>query len=358
MSRDSEAAAVPPSGALEALRALARRVESNDPALRDFSFFRTPTDAELGLLRAGVVQLAEAALSTIDELLVCLVPFETGVTADICAVIRNDLQSERDKLDGHEERDTSAWDLGIRAVGTLARTARAAAALENHYCAEMGLERELSIASGTEAALAIRRGYGKFRRSINSSSTGDAVEARLRRGATAIARLIGSNIFLELRAHDRQILMSLQKRIRKWFASDRQSEDGQRLVQDLVGFGMLLREINRRAELVEHDARLLPELQSLVAQSPADAQPLEDSFLLGRLRRLAGASDSIDRLLAEPSDASAADVLKALGECEVELLGQNFLAASSAPAAGAAAMDANRMPRFGSSQLTIQEKET
>jgi hypothetical protein len=164
-----------------------------------------------------------------------------------------------------------------------------------------------------EAAVAVRRMYAKFRRSLPACDPGDPAQVRraLRFGAVSIAVMVGSADFAEVRAHDRTLLLGLQTRILAWARAGTADGVGARLYQDLVTAADLLSSINHRQELAAHDRAALARLRAAIASG----EPAEVVVARGlpSLRALAGKSAALDDALhAALHGAPAADVIRAI----------------------------------------------
>ncbi|MEO1365954.1 MAG: hypothetical protein AAFX50_02170 [Acidobacteriota bacterium] len=308
---------------LSRLRELAKRVQGADPALEGLAYFLTPTDAEMVAMRRSVLELLAEAEHASSELLDDLLPQLDGTPIeDLAAIVASEVGSERSSVLKVDNSSTT-WEVGIIAVQSLSKILKAVAAIENAYCAELEIPNEISHVAEAETAVEIRQAYHKFWRSvaIDTPETPEEVEKRLRSASTAIARLRGRPVFLDLRPLDRRLLLRLQRRIREWLLRQSETESGLHLWQDLRAFTELLHLINNRAELVQLDAQLIPELQSVLAELDGVDRPLlEDPDLLRRMRRLSGRSPALDRLLDCPETAQGRELFEVIGRMEMEVL--------------------------------------
>lgn len=123
-----------------------------------------------------------------------------------------------------------------------------------------GRPSRLVFASELATSLETRRRYVLLRATITREqlTTG---RARLifRRIGTAIAILVGQDIYPLLRVADRRQLRTLQARILDWLRSKGRDSDAvvqvaRRLHQDLLMFADLIAKVDCREELVEYDA--------------------------------------------------------------------------------------------------------
>ncbi|MEO1367487.1 MAG: hypothetical protein AAFX50_09955, partial [Acidobacteriota bacterium] len=261
-----------------------------------------------------------SATQLLDEL---LPPLDDGPIEDLVAIVAHEIGRERALIENLDLDRSTPWEIGLVAVQVLAKTHKAVAAIENAYCNELRLPCEVSHVAETETALDIRLAYTKFRSAIDPTPpfTSTEVEQRLRTAATAIARLRGRRVFLDLRPLDRRLLLKLHRRIQGWLRSGGQSEPGAQLWQDLWAFTELLAMINHRAELIEFDARAIPELQATVATMESAGFPLQqDQALLQRMGRLCGRCPEFDRLVSRPETTTGRQLFEVIGRMEMEML--------------------------------------
>jgi len=156
--------------------------------------------------------------------------------------------------------------------------------------AEMSAEAEAT-------AVAVRRMYAKFRRSLPpcDPSLPSSVRRALRYSAVSLAVMVGCSEFGEARTQDRALILALQRRILRWARDGASDADGVRLYMDIVTTADLLRSINQRQELAAHDQRMLCEaIRALTADPPAAAV----AAALPALHALEGRDDALDELVA------------------------------------------------------------
>lgn len=149
-----------------------------------------------------------------------------------------------------------------------------------------------------EAALAVRTLYAKFRKSLPPCDRRDPTQVRraLRLAAVAVAVLVGHADFGEAREEDRRLIQRLQRRILAWARDGAAEEVGARLHQDLTAVADLLRAINLRQELVNHDRAALAELRAVARGAHSHADQV--TLALPILRGLVGFDDHLDEVLA------------------------------------------------------------
>lgn len=186
------------------------------------------------------------------------------------------------------------------------RLVTSAIAVENAICASEGLSRILTHLYHGELnrSLQVRRAYAEFRQTVAAGGPAalENVRERLRGAVIGIAQLVGSDIYRDFRASDRRRIESLQSRLIEWLDAT-QEEDalaGLRLWQDVATISELLLEVNKRAELREHD-------QAMAAMACARLFHADDvptaipSDLDLRLQSLFGRDEELDHLIADPA---------------------------------------------------------
>ncbi len=118
---------------------------------------------------------------------------------------------------------------------------------------------------------------------------------RLRLGGAAIASLRGDEAYPSLNLRDRLTLLGLQQRILKWLRAP-DEEEGAALLQDLEGMVAITRQMNKRAELQEHDAfavrKALDQLAILDGMNEDEVEPASLAAM-----RLLGMAPELDHCL-------------------------------------------------------------
>lgn len=140
-------------------------------------------------------------------------------------------------------------------------------------------------------ALVVRRMYATFRRALREP-TDDSPEAMMmavRYAGGALAALLTSPDYAELRASDRIVLRRLRERVLAWAREKRSVVEGRRILADVATTADLLRDINRRQELRVHDRAVLDR----TASGPTD----DVRTWLDALAPLVGLDDALDHLL-------------------------------------------------------------
>jgi len=218
------------------------------------------------------------------------------------------------------------WQQAALSDTAVRQTVRALIALESAMLEYEGQPQKERQWAEVDDSLEIRRLYTQLRRTaVEGGEPRDREELvrRLRKSARRIAILRDLKIYPFLRISDRLEIRSLQKRIMAWLErADSSQESGQRLWQDLASFARLLRQINLREELREHDRRAVLESYRMLfgafeqpAKMPAAARQ--------RLESLAGRDDELDRLL-HLREALTPDLLRSVLErLKVEVQGSH-----------------------------------
>ena len=159
--------------------------------------------------------------------------------------------------------------------------------------------------SDIKDSLETRRLYGQFRRALNryeEPADAAAVTEQLRKAAHRITILRDRKIYPFLRVYDRVSIRRLQKRIHAWIERPDDSEkeqDGRHLLIDLHSFAELLKQINNREDLREHDRRTASRLFRIFFSSknpPTELQPGH----IGDLELLLGRDDELDQIVLDP----------------------------------------------------------
>lgn len=187
-----------------------------------------------------------------------------------------------------------SWEV-IGACGAAIREVhKSLAALDVSVCE---LERipvaESFYISELDRSLNVRRAYVAFRKDLTIHEAPDvgSIFVRLRRVGTAIAKLIGREIYPSARVHDRWMIRKLQKRVRDWLSQsakggggDALTLAGMRLWEEVVNVAELFLQVNNRAELREYD---LAQIDAAVTRATTGThagadEPLQLSPLWGR----------------------------------------------------------------------------
>jgi hypothetical protein len=235
--------------------------------------------------------------------------------ADLCFMARLELRSKQEQLKAVDEKG-SVWSNISACASVRRKVIKSASAIEKALCEHEGLLPSTQSAYETEVqrSLLVRRTYSQFRRAVTltESPPPDAIQQKLRHAGIQIAKLVGRDIYEDMRIDDRIQLRALQDAMVAWMRGGDSftPRSGLRLLQDLSAFAGMLVLINNRAVLREHDAVLVNEVLEALQACAAD-EPLPEE-LLARLRTIQGRDDELDRFIdSNPSPS--------VGECR-ELL--------------------------------------
>ncbi len=300
------------------LRRIAAACRELVPLFRGLCVHTTPTDADLAGLTVGTEATAERALGEASALLYLLGrPGFPAELEDLGILVQAEIDDQSQQLRLALSRTALAiWEKGSLAQGLSSKTLKAAIAVENACCEIFCCERTLSLESEITDALAVRRAYCKLWNTFAADPLPAAdsaeVETQLRRGSTAIAVLLGRDVFLDLRLHDRRQILAIQRRIRTWLISGGASESGRPLLEDVVNLFVLLSQINNRIELLMHDESLVKRLLARLRSPAAPSLPLRDAELRHAVKPLLGRNPELDRLLLSHSWDFPAGELEAL----------------------------------------------
>ena len=209
-----------------------------------------------------------------------------GGAYELSAVLRNldESRSIDDALVACEAGQRKARR-AIRAVLDAATEAWGPAELELSSETSSGGVPDVDI----ENALAVRRLYSRFRRSLRrpESESPEDVFTCVRYAASALATLLTATDSSTLRVSDRVMLRSLRDRIFAWARGERDVQAGLQVLGDVFTSADLLRGINQRQELRVHDRSVVATVVGLGEQPDG----------LELALRLEGLDDQLDLLL-------------------------------------------------------------
>lgn len=187
----------------------------------------------------------------------------------------------------------------------LRRTKKGLAAIEVAIAALDGSPPALGWCSELDKALHVRTAYAWFRRRIRQidlrqRDAPGTLHPAMRACGTAIAQLVGRDDYAHARVADRLQVRQLQQRILGWLHPEHRHDElaGRRLWQDILAFTEMLTQVNRRAELVEHDRNALARAHQELLLPGAT-----DRAIRTAMAPLAGLDDDLDTALeSEPLD--------------------------------------------------------
>ncbi len=223
---------------------------------------------------------------SVDDVLRTSTP--SSLVGDLAFISLTELRQHQARLSSH--RDTGdAWEMMCDCASTLRRIQKSAAALERALSELDGRPPELPYNSELKVSLEVRRQYRKLWRFVEQAGEvgREDVLQRLRQVGTLLAMLVGRDVYPHLREGDRFALRGLQQRIITWLSQ--QSEEtvaGRRIWQDFAAFAEMLRQVNLRPELMEHDAAALERARTMLQKGndTAGREALE-AVLVGETRR-------------------------------------------------------------------------
>lgn len=224
--------------------------------------------------------------------------------ADLAFMAVAELRQRCERLKTHGP-SSDAWEMVCDCGSALRRVQKSLGALELAICEVENLPRTLSFDSEVETSRQVRRQYAKLWRFCARTGEVDANTVRnaLRGAGTLCAMLVGRDVYCRLRERDRYQLRQLQRRILGWLVQDpADPKAGVRVWEDWAGFVEMLRQVNLRQELVQHDSEALRIAEGALAQSQG---PVSEGTLT-LLRQLDGLDDELDAALCLSRDDAAA----------------------------------------------------
>lgn len=187
--------------------------------------------------------------------------------------------------------------------GALRRIRKGLGAIDRGIVQLDGGPPSVEFASELRDSLTVRRAYARARAYFVSCGEprADTLESCLRGAAARIDFLAEGDVAPLLRVRDRLHAFDLQARLRAWLRlGPSGAVDGARLWEDIAGFFEMLTLVNRRQELVEHDAQTVGQLLASEGDTAiADDQRGE------LLASLVGLDDELDVLIQKGSCANA-----------------------------------------------------
>ncbi len=182
--------------------------------------------------------------------------------------------------------EQSPWQIIARLDSALREVLKVATVLHS-VCRHEDDDVALTFDTELRNGLQVRAVYSRFRRQIENLKHLDRSEdTKLRSAATCIACLAGRDIYPKMRIRDRLALSQLRERMVTCLRQAQpNAAECRRLGTDLRGFAELLKGINLRQELVEHDRKLI---EGVLA---------DDDFDPAQLASLAGLDDGLDSMI-------------------------------------------------------------
>lgn len=209
--------------------------------------------------------------------------------------------------------NTTTDNLVLHGASLYRKVWRGVGVVEDALARLLGAEPRADVVSNLTSSLRVRKVYAWFRRSIDvdSQPRKETIQKALRKVGTRIAALIGKEEYRDLRPDDRVLFSRLQRRILEWLALEFPSYDeGRRLWEDCRAMGDILRQVNLRADLIAHDARLARSLLEELTVFGETERIGPQLFL--RLAPLEGLDDELDGAFAQQSPPLRATVDRVL----------------------------------------------
>lgn len=236
-------------------------------------------------------------------------PIEADGISETVFLARLGLQSRRRVLSAALAH-SSSWEQ-LACAGSAVRTIqKSLSAVERAISRSHSMPPSLSFYDhAVTTSLEVRRRYWELQRDMTRPGppADHEVRGRLRSIGNAVTRLLGMRVASELRTEDRALLMMARSKVRDWLANPHDDaahvEDGKHLWQDITSTATMFLEVNRREELVQHDALLT---RQILRELPPAHQPWTDAHrisVIGRLVAMRGRNEALDLLLDAPLEA-------------------------------------------------------
>jgi hypothetical protein len=186
-------------------------------------------------------------------------PARTEV-ADIAALAGMALQERRNLLAHPQPCDH--WTYLENCERSLRSLRKSTSVVEGALTRYGHLPRRVDPAADLDSAIRVRRRYAALGRDISRAAAQKLdIQPRLRAVSRSIATLLNCEEYPSMRLGDRRELRMLQFRIQSWLSTDHPSESaGERMWEEIIAVVSLLSNVNRRCELVAHDAEVLARL--------------------------------------------------------------------------------------------------
>jgi hypothetical protein len=274
-----------------------------------------------------------------DNIRISYLPFERAIDATVASKLHSrqaieqiafiaqlELRQRVERLEAVRPTQGAVTLLG-ECDSSLRRIRKALCAVDVTIARVASVPPLLDFSSELQTSLAVRRAYSRFRARVMAGSDPlpAALRTRFRAIGTQIAIVIGWDVYPEMRVRDRLLLREIQHRVLTWLrgGNDATAAAGLRLWQDLAACVEMLSLVNRRQELLEHDAALVRGTLARLASCANDA-PV-DELTWKRLLALDGLDEELDELLTQPPPLSE-QVVSVL-----DRLGRQFGPSTSAP---------------------------
>ena len=358
LSETEDAPPVPYASALELLKAHLAQLSAAASSVVLADYEARP-EAEVGELTARAELLAQTALEALDLVEVLYVdihrqeiareetatpdsgneldarasmpPIEAVSIEDVLMLARMGLRSRVRLLRAAAHRPhltrLSVTGATLRAVvKSLSAVDRAVSEAEHALPSLRFHESALS------SSLEVRERYADLWRFVLRGGEPELpfVRDRLLSVSAALSRTLGLPVAIHFRTDDRALLLMARARIREWLLLRDDSLDhlreGLHLFQDVAATVTMFTEVNRREELLQHDAQLVRDVLPDVPRGALLWSTDKRASVLRRLTAMRGRSPALDALLDLPTEAVAArDLRPILEELDDMLAGVTLL---------------------------------
>ncbi len=237
------------------------------------------------------------------------VPAEMGGLPDVVALAAMGLRSRQRTLEALGPA-AAQWEC-LAALASAMRAVQKSLGAVDRVLART-CESEVTFdfyAANVAISLEVRSLYLAFHAAVKQSAppTVHDVVGRLRALRGHITQLLSRPIAMHLRVGDRALLVLSKTRIQKWLNGDMTEAlhlaEGLRLYQDTANVATMFLDVNKREELVRHDALLA---RDVLVRLPlfGEWHPEERRAAFEKLGAMSGRSAALDALLSRPTDAS------------------------------------------------------
>lgn len=250
--------------------------------------------------RASSVVSALAEDSFLDQLDRSVEEHSNSAAADIAFIAKLEIQGlEREVYISGRELD--GWRLLELCERVRRHVVKATTALRRTLGSEQGivLGKDEIYVTELVRSIRVRRRYAIFRKQVEDAGATCAERplACMRMVGTSIAILVCRPEYRDFRIGDRMLMRSIQKVLLEYLGDPNGlPQTGQRIWQDVLGALEIMKQVNRRPELLEHDHIMLEALEARLEHIHLGDDPSE---LLERAQSLLGRDEELDRLVHE-----------------------------------------------------------
>ena len=185
-----------------------------------------------------------------------IAPASIEELADLCFVAGTECRASQRELESLSS-ESEQFALLVVMERAQSRLSSCLCAVEARLASLCGHDSRTRHVDLGRQSLRARNLIARFRGRIGSvpQQAGEGTATMIRATGNSLAWLLGHDTFSSLRASDRLTAKKLHQRTLDWLrAGDSDEDDGRRLWHDVKAFVQLLGMINRRPEIVLHDA--------------------------------------------------------------------------------------------------------